>query len=215
MTNDRIVPSDMDRPVPNISKDPAMPSKSEVRFTRWLLVSAQVLILIAYAMGMAFLIKTTAGTLVLFSLVAPALVGVAILTLAGVALRDFRRRHGVTAFEIYDRGQIIFRQGESGDCAYFIQSGEVEMIRHENGADIILARLSKGDYFGEKALISPAPRTATIRAATQTRVGIIRKRSFLTMIIVMPARHEDSAGHRQEGVANHKRVTKRGREYAV
>ncbi len=169
-------------------------------------MSAQVLALVAYAMGMAFLVKTTAGTLVLFSLVAPVLVGLAVLTLIGVAIREFRRRHGVSTVEIYDTGQIIFRQGELGDCAYFIQSGEVEMIRHENGSDFVIAKLSEGEYFGEKALISSSPRTATIRAATQTRVGVIRKRSFLTMIVVMPAA--------RESVVN-RRINTRARKHAL
>lgn len=183
---------EVEEPVAQVSdSDLATPPKSAAPVTRWLLVVAQIMALMAYAMGMAFLVKTTAGTLVLFSLVAPVLVGLAVLTLIGVAIREFRRRHGVTAFEIYDTGQIIFRQGELGDCAYFIQSGEVEMIRHENGCEFVLARLSEGEYFGEKALISSSPRTTTMRAATQTRVGIIRKRSFLTMVVVMPAMREN------------------------
>ncbi len=187
----------VDEPVAPMTEDhdTTLP-KSGARFTKWLLVVAQILALLVYAMGMAFLVKTTAGTLVLFSLVAPVLVGLAVLTLIGVAIREFRGRHGVSAFEIYDTGQIIFRQGELGDCAYFIHSGEVEMIHHENGCEFVLAKLSEGEYFGEKALISPSPRTTTMRAATQTRVGVIRKRSFLTMIVVMPAARENIALNR-------------------
>jgi len=156
--------------------------------TRWPLVGAQVLVLMAYGMGIAFLVKTTAGTLVLFSLVAPVLVGIAVVVLIVAGVIQFRRHHGVSRFEVYDRGQIIFRQGEWGDCAYFIQSGEVELIRHANGLENVIARLTEGDYFGEKALINSSPRTVTTRAVTQTRVGIIRKRSFFAMIIVLPTK---------------------------
>lgn len=196
MSENLTISSEVNEPVAEMTGDLATQPKSGSRITKGLLVSAQVLALIAYAMGMAFLIKTTAGTLVLFSLVSPLLVGFAVLTLIGVAIREFRRRHGVSAFEMYDSGQIIFRQGELGDCAYFIQSGEVEMIRHENGSEFVLAKLSEGEYFGEKALISPSPRTATIRAATQTRVGVIRKRNFLTMMVVMPATRDSVANRR-------------------
>lgn len=188
---------EVDETVAQITEeDPAAATNSGAQVTKWLLVAAQILALLAYAMGMAFLIKTTAGTLVLFSLVAPVLVALAVLTLIGTAIREIRSRHGVTAFEVYDTGQIIFRQGELGDCAYFIQSGEVEMIHHENGCEFVLAKLSEGEYFGEKALIRPSPRTATMRAATQTRVGVIRKKSFLTMIVVMPAARKNAVRNR-------------------
>jgi hypothetical protein len=207
MGTNLIGPSELQAAIPQASDDPGVPLKVGHGITKWFLVAAQVLTLMAYAMGMAFLVKTTAGTLVLFSLVAPALVGIAVVTLIGVAVREFRNRQGVSVFEIYDTGQIIFRQGESGDCAYFIQSGEVEVIRQENGSENIVAKLSEGEYFGEKALISSAPRTATIRAATTTRVGVIRKKSFLTMILVMPARQQD--------VIHHQRMGKRARKYAV
>lgn len=197
MNENLTISPDLEQPVAQVSEDNrATPPRSGAGLAKRLLVVAQILVLVAYAMGMAFLVKTTAGTLVLFSLVAPVLVGLAVLTLIGIAIREFRGRHGVSAFEIYDTGQIIFRQGELGDCAYFIQSGEVEMIHHENGCEFVLAKLSEGEYFGEKALISPSPRTTTMRAATQTRVGVIRKRSFLTMVIVMPAMRENVAPNR-------------------
>lgn len=205
MNENLTMPTQLNESRAEITRDFATPPKPGRGITRWLLVAAQLLALIAYGMGTAFLVKTTAGTLVLFSLVAPLLVALAVITLIGVAIREFRRRHGVSAIESYDTGQIIFREGESGDCAYFIQSGEVEMIRHENGSDYVVAKLSEGEYFGEKALISSSPRTATIRAATQTRVGVIRKRSFLAMIVVMPAAWEN--------VAN-QRITTRARKHA-
>lgn len=201
------MPSEFNLPVAKTTEDILSPSKAEPWVPQWSLVSAQMLVLIAYAIGMAFLVKTTAGTLVLFSLLAPVLVAIAVVTLIGVAVYQFRKHHGVSVFEMYDTGQIIFRQGELGDCAYFIQSGEVEVIRQENGAENIIATLSEGEYFGEKALISSAPRSSTIRAATQTRVGVIRKKSFLTMIIVMPLRPEDIAS----GNRMNKRVRKYGR----
>ena len=205
MNKNLTMPKGLTESVAEMPGDSATPSKSGSGVTKWLLVAAQLLALIAYAMGMAFLVKTTAGTLVLFSLVAPVLVALAVFTLVGVAIREFRRRHGVSTFEIYDTGQIIFREGESGDCAYFIQSGEVEMIRHDNGSEYVIAKLSEGEYFGEKALISSSPRTDTIRAATQTRVGVIRKRSFLTMIVVMPSAWEN---------VTNKRINTRARKHA-
>lgn len=194
MSANLTMPGELEPPAAEQSGDAGAAPGRGGRVTRAALVAAQLLVLVAYAMGLGFLIKTTAGTLVLFSLIAPLLVGLAVATLAGVAIYEFRKRHGVPVFRVYDTGQIIFRQGESGDCAYFIQSGEVEMIRQENGLENVIAKLSEGEYFGEKALISSAPRNVTTRAVMPTRVGIIRKRSFFAMIIVMPARMDQMTG---------------------
>jgi len=205
MSTNVMMPREMEVPVTSRAADRAVASEAKTR-SQWVVIAIQVVVLMAYAMGLAFLIKTTVGTLVMFSLLAPALIAVSVIALVVVGIQQFRRRHGISGFEVYDRGQIIFRQGELGDCAYFIQSGEVEVIHHVNGAENVIATLSEGEYFGEKALISSAPRAATIRATTQTRVGIIRKRSFLTMIIVLPARFGDVT-------ADTRRFGKRARKY--
>jgi voltage-gated potassium channel len=56
---------------------------------------------------------------------------------------------------------FIIRRGEPGDCMYFIVSGEVEVrLRPE------ARRLTAGDFFGEMALLSGAPRSASIVAVT-------------------------------------------------
>ena len=207
MSTNVIMPSEIEMPITSRAADRVGPLEPKPRRTRWVVVAIQVLALMAYGMGLAFLLKTTVGTLVMFSLLAPALVAVAVIAVIVVGIHEFRRRHGISDFAVYDRGQIIFRQGELGDCAYFIQSGEVEVIHHINGLENVIATLSEGEYFGEKALISSAPRAATIRAATQTRVGIIRKRRFLTMIIVLPVAFRDVT-------ADTGRFGKRARKYA-
>ena len=195
----------IEAPEDNAAEERIIVPDAKPRLARGLLVSAQVLVLLAYAMGLAFLIKTTVGTMVLFSLLAPILVAIAVVTLTGVGIHEIRR-HATAGFQIYDSGQIIFRQGELGDCAYFIQSGEVEVIRFENGSEKLIAKLSEGEYFGEKALIQSAPRSTTTRAATQTRVAVIRKRNFFTMIIVTSGSVPDETGdHRRKriGKRNH------------
>lgn len=171
-------------------RDAVMPVAVVRQPTRWLLVSAQVFALAVYAMGMAFLLKTTAGTLVLFSMVAPFIGGVAALILIGVAVYEFRRGHGISAIEVYDAGQIIYRQGDLPNCTYRIESGEVQLLRQDLGSERVVATLSVGDYFGEKALVSPTPRSYTSRALTEARVGVIPKRSLFAMVILMPGRHQ-------------------------
>lgn len=63
-------------------------------------------------------------------------------------------------------GQYIFRQGETGDLAFVVLAGEVEIV-HTVGHDIVpIGTVSKGGMFGEMALIDNKTRMASARAKT-------------------------------------------------
>jgi len=68
----------------------------------------------------------------------------------------------------YKGGDVIVHQGEIGDCMYVIQEGEVEVVRVENGSIIRLAVLGRGDFFGEMAALTDAPRSAMATAVGDT-----------------------------------------------
>lgn len=87
--------------------------------------------------------------------------------------------------KLYEDGETIFRQGETGDCMYVIQQGEVEVIAEADGRELKLRTLGPNDFFGEMALFDKAKRTATIRAKAGARILTIDKKSFLGGI------HED------------------------
>lgn len=72
------------------------------------------------------------------------------------------RRHEIK------NGQIALRAGDPGDTAYFILSGAVEVFIERDGRHITLARLGKGEIFGEMAIIDPGPRSASVRAVEDT-----------------------------------------------
>jgi len=57
---------------------------------------------------------------------------------------------------------VIFHQGEEGDYYYLIQSGNCVVIRTEGMKQQIIAALAPGQSFGEAALLSYAPRNATV-----------------------------------------------------
>jgi Cyclic nucleotide-binding domain len=157
-----------------------------------LLIAAQVLALITLLMGLQFLINTTGGTLFLFATIGPVLLTIALALLIGVGVYQFRRRHSLFVSETFEPGQIVFRQGDEGDCAYFVRSGEVEVVqRQADGTEGVVAKLSRGQYFGEMALIRNAPRNATIRVITRTEVAVLGKQNFLTMLSLIPSTQED------------------------
>jgi CRP-like cAMP-binding protein len=70
-----------------------------------------------------------------------------------------------------DAGVDIIREGERGQGLFLVLSGEVDVIRDAAGAaPVNLARLRAGDVFGEMALVTDQPTTATVRAALPTTV---------------------------------------------
>jgi len=89
--------------------------------------------------------------------------------------------------KIYKSGETIVRQGDVGECMYFIQSGQVEVIRERDGKDVKLAELGQGEFFGEMALFEKGGRSATVRPLGEVRVLSVDKRLFLRKI------HEDPA----------------------
>lgn len=82
---------------------------------------------------------------------------------------------GITRRAVFEPGHVIFREGEArGDC-YIIEEGEVDISTSLNGRDVHLATLSKGDIFGEMALVDDGPRSATATTASRVEVFIISR----------------------------------------
>ena len=82
-------------------------------------------------------------------------------------------------------GEVIVRQGEVGNCMYVIQQGQVEVLLKKGDADVCVAVLGEGDFFGEMALFDQEVRSATVRARGEVRILTLEKRTFLRRI------HED------------------------
>ena len=78
--------------------------------------------------------------------------------------------------EIFSAGQEIFRCGDSGDCAYLVEEGAVEVLVDKEDGEHRIKLIGKNELFGEIALIDYQPRTATVRAVERTTlVPIPRK----------------------------------------
>lgn len=62
----------------------------------------------------------------------------------------------------YGQGERIIEQGSVGDAFYVICGGSVRVVREDDGKSRQLATLPEGSFFGEMALLSGAPRTASV-----------------------------------------------------
>jgi CRP-like cAMP-binding protein len=82
----------------------------------------------------------------------------------------------------YNSGDIVFAEGDKGTEMFIVQEGKVVVTRKVAGADVFLATLERGDFFGEMALLESLPRSATCRALGNTRLLAIRSGELLMKI---------------------------------
>jgi zinc transporter ZupT len=78
-------------------------------------------------------------------------------------------------------GGILFRAGDPGDALYIVARGRVEVLQAPQGVtsgERAIAELGEGKAFGEMALLSGAPRTASVRAVTDADLLQIDKEDF-------------------------------------
>jgi CRP/FNR family transcriptional regulator, cyclic AMP receptor protein len=69
----------------------------------------------------------------------------------------------------WERGQVIFREGDEGDTCYLLRSGAVVLTReHQDGRMVALAELRAGAMFGELAMFRGETRSATAEAFEAT-----------------------------------------------
>jgi CRP-like cAMP-binding protein/Fe-S-cluster-containing hydrogenase component 2 len=86
----------------------------------------------------------------------------------------------------YAPGQVIARQGDAADCFYLVRIGFVKVSEHYPGGELVLAYLSRGDYFGEIGLLGGGVRTATCTALDHVEVVRISGDDFRQMIERFP-----------------------------
>ena len=74
------------------------------------------------------------------------------------------------AEKAFEPGQAIVDEGATSREVYLILSGEVEIVKAAPDGEIVIARRTAGEVFGEMSMIEGSPRFATVRAVQQTRV---------------------------------------------
>lgn len=84
--------------------------------------------------------------------------------------------------ERHDPGAEVIRQGDAGDCWYLVVEGQVAVVRDERP----VAELRRGDGFGEIALLSQRPRTATVRATQPLHLYRLPRSVFLEAVTGNP-----------------------------
>ncbi len=84
----------------------------------------------------------------------------------------------IASEDVYQDGQVIIREGSTGDWVYVVLSGTVEISKTVEGKKFVIELLQTGEIFGELGFLGNVKRTATARAIGETTVGVI-DRAFL------------------------------------
>lgn len=88
------------------------------------------------------------------------------------------------SFKEFKKGDIIIKEGDYGDSFYILYKGSVSVYRDTPAGDqIALAKLneSMNIFFGETALISDDPRTATVTADTPCVTVVLSSKKFIDL----------------------------------
>ncbi|XP_019911060.1 cAMP-dependent protein kinase type II-alpha regulatory subunit isoform X3 [Esox lucius] len=91
----------------------------------------------------------------------------------------------VVGMKAFKDGERIITQGDEADCFYIVESGEVKIMiisktkaGQQDNAEVEIARCSRGQYFGELALVTNKPRAASVYAVGETKCLVIDIQAF-------------------------------------
>ncbi len=93
--------------------------------------------------------------------------------------------------EQFGQGEVVVHAGEAGDSLYVIREGVCEVLRDAAGQAV--AQLKAGDFFGEMTLLTGDPRSATVRAVSDTVLLAVDKEALAPILQANPALSEKLA----------------------
>ncbi|MDX1675799.1 MAG: SpoIIE family protein phosphatase [Longimicrobiales bacterium] len=97
----------------------------------------------------------------------------------GLPRSDLQRIAALLQPREVNAGEFLFREGDAGDKFYIVFGGAVEVLKERPlGDHELLAVKRGGDAFGEMALLTEAPRSASVRAVEDTRLLSVAKSDF-------------------------------------
>lgn len=113
-------------------------------------------------------------------------------------------------------GETLVKEGDHGDSMFVIVQGTVNVLRREQGADRLIALMTEGAFFGEMAVITDAPRLATVIAATDGLLFEIDRDALAEIVAEHPSVEEVVAQfYRQRMLENLLRVSPLFRPFSL
>src|SRR5260221_13911276 len=84
----------------------------------------------------------------------------------------------MTTIRQFKKGDVLLRQGDASDYVLWVRSGKFDVIREVDAASIVLAQAGEGEWLGEMGVIENRSRSATVRAAEDGEVEVLRTAEF-------------------------------------
>jgi uncharacterized protein YhbP (UPF0306 family) len=79
-------------------------------------------------------------------------------------------------------GEVIVRQGGPADKFFIVMEGEAEVVREKDGSEETVATLKPGEYFGEVAIMRDLPRSASVKAVSDTKLLALDRDAFRKLV---------------------------------
>lgn len=115
----------------------------------------------------------------------------------------------------FGAGDLLFKEGDVGDSLHLIRSGSVTVAHNIGGKETVFAYLSSGNYVGELALLTDAPRTATVRAAAVTETIKLQGQEFKALLARNPSLQKTLQEKAQQRLRDNARGRAKGRTGSV
>jgi cAMP-dependent protein kinase regulator len=99
-------------------------------------------------------------------------------------LDEYERDQVVDALqeEVYADGMYILAEGDVGDAMYILQEGVCEAVKKTVYGEAAMTSYEAGDYFGELALLTKAPRKASVVSRGEVKVARLGRKPFQRLV---------------------------------
>ncbi len=105
--------------------------------------------------------------------------------------------------ERFRAGEVLFEEGEPGDCVHLVRVGSLTISRNIGGREVVLSYVPAGNYVGEMALLGDNVRSASAKAAIATETIRLDGSVFKQLLLREPElRLRLQAEYRQRAAAN-------------
>ncbi len=95
---------------------------------------------------------------------------------------EIDRRFSHEHIREYEDGELIFKEGDEGRELYIIQDGQVVIKKKTPVGELTMVEFTRGDFFGDMALLQAIPRYASAYAKGKCRLLILQPGGFLLKI---------------------------------